>query len=336
MLNVLKKTYRFSPYGKVIQLPFGNIFPFHDLYLDLVIEAIGTKVIVAQLAGKYDTIAVDGIAMAVNDVIRSGARPIAIADNIHEQVSDPDLIEEWMKGILKGATEAECVVPSGEIGDVGELIQGIVEKKGFDMVFASIGEVAKEKVISGKGIKPDDIVIGIRSSGVHSNGISLVRRILFKRWGGKYEPDAVPDGLDTPVVNTVLEPTRIYVKPFLKVAEEFDVKAAVHITGDSYLKFGNLARFSMGIGFVFDNFKPQPIFDLIQRTAAELGGEITDEEMFKTFNMGWGFAVVMDKVDAEGALDVLEKAGMQSERIGRVTDQVGVKIVHKGRRIVLR
>jgi phosphoribosylformylglycinamidine cyclo-ligase len=332
----LKRTYRFSPYGRVVQLPFGNIFPFHDLYLDLVIEEIGTKVFVAQLAGKYDTIAIDGVAMAVNDVIRSGARPLAIADNIHEQVSDPALIAEWMKGIVKGAAEAECVVPSGEIGDVAELIKGVVEGKGFDMVFASIGEVTRCRVISGRNIKPGDAVIGMRSSGVHSNGISLVRRVLFKRWGGKYEADAVPDGLDTSVAKAVLEPTRIYVKPFLKVAGEFDVKASVHITGDAYLKFGNLARFSKGIGFEFDNFKPQPIFGLIQKTAKELGSGIADEEMFKTFNMGWGFAVIVDKPCVEKAVGVLEKAGVQSERIGKVTRQAGVKIVYKGKKFVLK
>lgn len=335
-LRVLKRTYRFCPYGRVVQLPFGNIFPFHDLYLDLVIEEIGTKVFIAQLAGKYDTIAVDGIAMAVNDVIRSGARPLAIADNIHEQVSDSALIREWMKGIVGAAVEAECVVPSGEIGDVGELIKGIVEGKGFDMVFASIGEVAKEKVISGRGIKPGDVIVGMRSSGVHSNGISLVRRVLFKQWSGRYEPDAVPDGLDREVVLEVLEPTRIYVKPLLKVAEEVKVKAAVHITGDGYLKFDNLSKFSRGIGFVFDNFRPQPIFDLIQKTATELGGVISDEEMFKTFNMGWGFAVIVDKADAEGAVAVLEKAGVQSEQIGQVTGQAGVKIIHKGKKSILK
>ena len=335
-LRVLRRTFRFCPYGKVVQLPFGNIFPFHDRYLDLVIEEIGTKVFIAQLAGKYDTIAIDGVAMAVNDVIRSGARPLAVADNIHEQVSDPALIREWMKGIVKGAVEAECVVPSGEIGDVGELIKGVVEGKGFDMVFASIGEVAKEKVISGRGIRPGDVVVGMRSSGVHSNGISLVRRILFRQWGGKYEPDAVPGGLDTSVVMEVLEPTKIYVKSLLKVAEELDVKAAVHITGDAYLKFGNLARFSRGIGFVFDNFRPQPIFDLIQRTATELGGVITNEEMFKTFNMGWGFAVIVDRACAERAVDVLGKASAQAEQIGHVTDSPGVKVLHKGKKIVLR
>ena len=335
VLQSLKKTYSFSHYGEVVQLPYGKIFPFHNSYLDLEIEAIGTKVFIAQLAEKYDTIGIDGIAMVVNDVIRSGARPLAFADNIHVQFSDPALVRELMKGIVRGAVEAECIVPSGEIGDVGELIKGIVEGKAFDMVFASIREVAKEKVITGRNIQPGDAIIGMPSSGVHSNGISLVRRILFKKWGGKYDPHTVPDGLDQPVANEVLTPTRIYVKPLLKVAEELNVKATVHITGDAYLKFGNLAKFSRGIGFSFDNFEPQPIFGLIQKTASELGGGISDDEMFKTFNMGWGFAVIVDKACVERAIDVLEEAGIQAQMIGHVTGRAGVKILYKGKKILL-
>lgn len=334
-LKSLENTYAFSRYGKIVELPFGNVFPFHDFYLDLVIEGVGTKVFLAQLAGKYDTIAIDGIAMAVNDVIRSGARPFAISDNIHEQLSDPALIREWMKGVVRGAADSECIVPSGEIGDVVDLIKGIVEGKGFDMVFASIGEVAKERIISGKDVRPGDAIIGLRSSGLHSNGVSLARRILFKQWGGKYEPEAVPEGLEREVVLEALEPTRIYVKPLLKTAEETSVKAAVHITGDAYLKFNRLAKFSEGIGFEFDNFSPQPIFTLIQATAKQLGGAITDEEMFKTFNMGWGFAVIVDKASAERAIDVLEKAGVHAQEIGHVAGRAGVRILYRGKKIML-
>jgi phosphoribosylformylglycinamidine cyclo-ligase len=334
-LVALRETYSFSRYGKVVHLPYGNIFPMGDRYLDLVIEEIGTKVLLAQLAQKYDTIGVDGVAMAVNDVIRSGARPLAVADNIHEQVSNPTLLAEWIKGIMRGASESECIVPSGEIGDVPELIKGLVEGKGFDMVFASVGEVTEEHVISGTNIKPGDAIIGMRSSGVHSNGISLARRILFKTWNGKYEPHDVPDGLDREVVLEVLEPTGIYVKPFLRVAGRLKVKAAVHITGDAYLKFGVLTKFSRGVGFRFDSFKPQPIFSLIQETARQLGGRITDEEMFKTFNMGWGFAVIVDKNDGGEAMEILEKTGTNPEQIGRVTDSGGIKILHEGKKIIL-
>ncbi|MEM3783782.1 MAG: phosphoribosylformylglycinamidine cyclo-ligase [Candidatus Bathyarchaeia archaeon] len=336
-LRSLRKTYNFSRYGRVVQLPYGCVLPFRGgCFLDLVIEGVGTKVLVAQLADKYDTIGIDGVAMAVNDVIRSGARPLAVADNIHAQVSEPALVGEWIKGIVKGAVEAGCIVPSGEIGDVAELIKGLIEGKGFDMVFAAVGEVFRGKLITGKGIKPGDVIIGLRSSGIHSNGVTLARRILFKEWGGKYEPYDVPEPLDREVVYAVLEPTKIYVKPLLGVAEKMKVKAAVHITGDAYLKFERLTLFSKGIGFEFNNFKPQPIFDLIQKTAVELGGKIADEEMFKTFNMGWGFAVIVDKADRDKAIDALGKSGVDAEEIGRVTDKPGIKIFYKGRKIILK
>jgi phosphoribosylformylglycinamidine cyclo-ligase len=336
-LQILRKTYRLSRYGEIVQLPYGNIFPFgKNRYLDLVIEGVGTKVLVAQLAEKYDTIGIDAVALAVNDVIRSGAKPLAVADNIHAQVSDPALVNEWLKGIAKGAVESECVVPSGEIGDVAEVVRGLVEGKAFDMIVATIGEVTSEKIISGRHIEAGDVIIGLRSSGIHSNGVSLARKILFEQWGGKYEPFDIPDGLDREIVYEVLEPMKIYVKPFLKLADKLKVKAAVHITGDAYLKFGNLARFSKDIGFQFNNFNPQPIFELIQKTASELGCVITDEEMLKTFNMGWGFAVIVDRKNRDEALDVLEKTGVRAEQIGNITDSKGIKILYKNRKIILK
>jgi phosphoribosylformylglycinamidine cyclo-ligase len=335
-LKTLKDTYKYSRYGTIIHLPYGNIFPIsQNSFLDLVIEGVGTKVLVAQLADKYDTIGVDAVAMAVNDVIRSGATPLAIADNIHAQVSDPQLVKAWLKGVAQGAAEAECPVTGGEIGDVAEIIRGIADGKGFDMIIAAVGQVAKQKIITGENIKPDDSIIGLRSSGLHSNGISLARKILFSQWGGKYKPDTVPDGLNREIASEVLEPTKIYVKPLLKTAQIVKVKAAVHITGDAYLKFNNLTRFSPGIGFEFDNFKPQPIFGLIQKTAGELGYDIKDEEMFRTFNMGWGFAVIVDKADTDKAISALEKAGGQPEQIGKVTAKEKIVIHHKNKKLIL-
>jgi phosphoribosylformylglycinamidine cyclo-ligase len=336
-LKILRGTYRFSRRGKVLQLPYGNIFPIgNHRYLDFQIEGVGTKVLLAQLAEKYDTIGIDGVAMAVNDVIRSGARPLAVVDNIHAQVSDPSLVMEWLKGVARGAEESECVVPGGEIGDVAELINGLTEKKGFDMVIAAVGEVPDRKVISGRNIKPSDAIIGLRSSGISSNAITLARKILFKRWGGKYEPHDAPEGLDREIIEEALEPTRIYVKPFFRVAREIEVKAAVHITGDAYLKLDRLAEFSPGIGFQLDNFDPQPIFGLIQRTAMDLGGVITDEEMFKTFNMGWGFAIIVEKTHVDEALNLLENVGLRAERIGLVTRTRGIKILFKGKKTLLK
>jgi phosphoribosylformylglycinamidine cyclo-ligase len=335
-LSALKRTYTLGRYGKVVQLPYGNIFLAGDRYLDLVIEGVGTKVLLAQLADKYDTIGVDGVAMAVNDVIRSGATPLALVDNFHAHVSDADLIKEWLKGIVKGAEESDCPVPGGEIGDVAAIIKGLTKGKGFDLIVASVGEVHEKDVISGRAIKPGDVVVGLRSSGVHSNGISLVRKVLFKEWGGKYEPFDVPDGFSREIVYEALEPTRIYVKPFLKAAKEVEIKGAVHVTGDAYMKFGRFMKYSKGIGFEFANFKPQPIFGLIQNTAPEVGGVITDEEMLKTFNMGWGFAVVVDKNDEEEAITIFEKNKVEAERIGKVTSSGKIVAHYKGKKLQLR
>jgi phosphoribosylformylglycinamidine cyclo-ligase len=335
-LKLLEDTYKYNHYGQVMRLPYGNIFQQNEnTYLDLVIEGVGTKVLLAQLANKYDTIGIDAVAMAVNDVIRSGATPLAISDNIHAQASNPLLVKEWLKGITRGALESECPVTSGEIGDVTEIIRGITEGAGFDMVVASMGRVTKERIITGKNIKPGDSIIGLASSGLHSNGITLARKILFKEWGGKHEPNALVTGLDRELVLEALEPTKIYVKPLLKITEEVTVKAAVHITGDAYLKFNNLARFSLGIGFEFNNFKPQPIFRVIQETAKKMGLTITDEEMFRTFNMGWGFAIVVDQKDGENVLNILAKTGVQTEQIGKVTSSQQIAIHYKNKKLIL-
>jgi phosphoribosylformylglycinamidine cyclo-ligase len=332
-LKQLDATYKYSRYGKIIRLPYGNIFPFGDRYLDFVIEGVGSKVLLAQLADKYDTIGIDAVALAVNDVIRSGAKPLAVVDNIHAQVSDPHLVDEWLKGIVKGASESECLVPAGEIGDVSEVVKGLIEGKSFDMIVASIGEVSKEDIVYGNKIKPGDIVIGLRSSGIHSNGVSLARKILFKQWGGKYAAFDVPEGFSREIVYEALEPMAIYVKPIMNVLKEFAVKGLVHITGDAYLKFNRLMEFSKGIGFEFNNFKPHPIFLLIQETAKELERPIIDEEMLKTFNMGWGFAVVCDKKDKESIIDNFRKNKTEAEQVGTVN--ASKKIVATWRKKVL-
>ena len=332
-LDVLKQTYGFAK-GKILQLPYGNIIPDgKGSYLDLQIEGVGTKVLIAQLAKKYDTIGIDSVAMTVNDIIRSGAKPFALTDNIHTKVSGPLLLNELLKGITEGAKQSECTVPNGETGDVPDIINGLTDEEGFDIIVAAIGEVTEHKIIRGTDIEPNDPIIGFRSSGLHSNGISLARRILFRQWGGKYEPEDVAEGLSREIVLETLEPTRIYVKPFLELAEQIHSKAAIHITGDAYLKFDRLTKYSKGIGFAFENFRPQPIFDLIQKTARELGGKITDEEMFRTFNMGWGFAIITDTAEEDDALAILNKAGTQAERIGRVTSTEGIRIVFNKKKL---
>lgn len=333
----LKQTYRHISFGGVMHLPYGNIFPIgEDSFLDLQIEGVGTKVLLAELADKHDTIGIDAVAMVVNDIIRSGAKPLALADNIHAAASEPKLVNAWLKGIIAGAEESECPIVNGETGDVAEIIRGIKPNTGFDMVASCVGKVERQEIITGKGIKPGDPIIGLPSSGLHSNGITLARKILFKQWGGKYDPNDVPEGFEREVVLEALEPTKIYVKPLLRLAREVKIKAAVHITGDAYLKFNNLTNYSPGIGFSFDNFSPQSIFGLIQKTAQELGYTITDEEMFRTFNMGWGFGIIVDKTEIDKAMNTLEQDSVKPERIGKVTNkEKTVEIHYQNKHLVL-
>ncbi len=334
-LSVFDKSHKRSKFGKIIQLPFGLIFPngHRGSYTELIIEGVGTKVLIAKLAGKFDTIGIDAVAMAVND-IRSGAKLHAIADNIHAEKSDPYFVQEWLKGIAIGAEEADCPVVGGEIGDVPDVV------KVFDMVVSATGEVKEKNIIFGNTIVPGDVMIGVPSNGVHSNGISGVRKIIFKEWGGKFEPFDIPDGFDQEIVFEVLKPTKIYVKPLMSLVDKHSiVKGVVHVTGDGYLKFENFMKFSKGIGFEFDNFHPQPIFDLIQNTVAETKGYITDEEMFKTYNMGWGEIYVVSKDNAEPALKRLKRcggSGAGAEVVGKVTNSGKIIIQTKNRRFELK
>ncbi|MFI5412841.1 MAG: AIR synthase related protein, partial [Candidatus Micrarchaeales archaeon] len=291
-LSSLQETYRHSEYGSILRLPYGNLTPLDKhgkRYLDHKIEGIGTKVLVAQLADRYDTMPIEGLAMAVNDVIRSGAKPFSAADNIDAEKSDPKLVAQWMKGFVDAANMANVPIVDGEIADVAALIRGVKVGSGHHIVCSCVGFVDKEHIIWGTGLLPGDVIIGIRSSGVHSNGISLVRKVLFKEWGGYYDdPFARVNGLDTDLISEVLKPTVIYSNALLKVNETQFVKAAVHVTGDAHMKFDKLFASNPEIGFVFDALRPQPIFDVIQQTAEKLGRTITDEEMLKTFNMGDG------------------------------------------------
>jgi phosphoribosylformylglycinamidine cyclo-ligase len=312
----LKSTFVLSKYGKIIETPYNTLYPIsNNIFHVKTSDGVGTKVLLAQLANKHDTIGIDGIAMVVNDCIRCGAQPIAITDAIDIKKSDPEIIQEIQKGLSIGAHESDCPLVGGEIADVPEIMNAF-----YHINCDCVGEVEKNKIITGEKIKPGDIVIGLPSSGVHSNGISLLRKSLFKEWGGKYDTFEKLDDFDRELIFEALEPTKIYVKPFLKAAKEINILGAVNITGDAYLKFKKLTRF----GFEFDNFKPQPIFRLIQNCGVPI------EEMFKTFNIGWGFAVIVRKEDVEDTLQLLK----DSKVIGKIIDK-GIIIKFEGKKIVL-
>ncbi|MFC2174530.1 phosphoribosylformylglycinamidine cyclo-ligase [archaeon] len=315
VFSAFESTYSLSKYGAPIRLPFNTVYPVGDKLNVKTCDGIGTKVMLAELSKKHDTIGVDAVAMVTNDAIRCGAEPIALTNIIDAKKSTPELLKEIQKGLQTGAEESNCPMVGGETADVPELMSTL-----YHINCDCIGEVEKSNVVDGTGLQEGDVVVGIPSSGVHSNGISLVRKALFKEWGGKFDAFDKPDGFDKDLVYTALEPTKIYVKTVLKAITEYNVKAAVHITGDAYLKFGGLFKSSPGIGFNFDKFEPQPIFGLIQQQGVEW------EEMFKTFNMGWGFALVVPKEEADGAAQLVG-----GTKIGGVTGKKGEIVVsHNG------
>jgi phosphoribosylformylglycinamidine cyclo-ligase len=312
----LKSTFVYSKHGSVVETPFNVLYPISDSVLQVkTADGVGTKVLLAQLAGKHDTIGIDAIAMVVNDCIRCGAQPLALTDTIDIKKSEPSILRELEVGLSYGAHESRCPLVGGETADVPELMNAL-----YHINCDCVGEVERSRVITGQKIKQGDVIVGMRSSGVHSNGMSLLRKTLFKEWGGKYDAMSVPDGLDREIVYEALESTKIYVKPFLDALGKIDILGAVNITGDAYLKFRKLTK----LGFEFDNFKPHPIFNLIQETGVPM------TEMFRTFNMGWGFAIIVKKEDVDNALQILKG----SETIGRITNS-GIKISFKGEKIIL-
>jgi len=317
-LSSLEGTYSLSQYGKVVRTPFNVLYPLGNGLLQVkTSDGVGTKVMLAQLAEKHDSIGIDAVAMVVNDCIRCGAAPLALTDTIDVQKSTPELLGALQKGLAAGAMEADCPIVGGETADVPELMAAP-----YHINADCVGNVEKSEVIDAGKIREGDRIIGLPSSGIHSNGMSLARRALFRKWGGKYEGSEPVSTTGRSILLEALQPTKIYVKPFLKLMRDVDVRGAVHVTGDAYLKFLRLGSH----GFSFANFKPPEIFSLIQAA-----GNISDEEMFRTFNMGWGFAVIVSREDAD---DALQRLPGGAESIGEITRE-GVTVEFKGRKFPL-
>jgi phosphoribosylformylglycinamidine cyclo-ligase len=294
-------------------------------YYDLQIEGVGTKTLLAELTGNYDTIGIDAVAMAVNDVIRSGARPMLLSDAIH--ISKSDKVGNLIRGVRAGAKTSGCILASGETGNVAELLHDEITKSSpaFDLMVSCLGIANKSELIMGD-ISEGDSIIGLRSSGIHSNGLTLARKVLLKPWGGKFDPWFKPPVIRRAVVEELLEPTTIYSDAVSNAQKSSELKAAIHITGDGFAKFRRLLvwqrRFKQSevrFGFKFEGLRRMPnVFRLIYETAKTRGTPISMAEMFRTFNMGYGFAVIVSRKETDRALDSLNKHG-RAEKIGQVS-----------------
>lgn len=312
---------RFGHYASLIDIGGGKALALHA-------DGVGTKVLIAQLMNKYDTVGIDCVAMCVNDLICLGAEPLALIDYLAVQRADNTLINEIMKGLAKGARQADVAIVGGETAVMPDVIQGAVKGKGFDLAALSVGIVQQRRVITGEAMKPGDVVIGLRSSGIHSNGLTLARKVLFER--KKLSVSSKLPGLRKTVGEELLAPTQIYVKPILEVLKKVEVHALAHITGGAFSKLNRFEEYAK-VGFELGIPKHQPIFCYIKQF-----GAITDVEMYRTFNMGIGFCVIAPKRQGNDVIRICNKYEIAATVIGEVSRQRGVKIkTPKGKLISL-
>ena len=277
--------------------------------LALACDGVGTKVIVAEQLGRLETVGIDCIAMNVNDVICVGADPIAVLDYIAVEEPEPGALEQIALGLRRGAEEAGVEIPGGELAVLPELIRGHPSPHGFDLLGFCVGIVELEGMVTGRRVEAGDALIGLPASGIHSNGLTLARRVL-----GDLEEEV---GGRT-VGELLLEPTTIYVQAIRElVASEIDVRGLAHITGEGFL---NLLRLEASVGYRIDAPLPVPsVFELIAER-----GAVEPAELYEVFNMGCGFCCVVPVADAEAAVEHLGARHPGTAVIGRTTTAAGV------------
>ncbi|MFN8174821.1 MAG: phosphoribosylformylglycinamidine cyclo-ligase [Solirubrobacteraceae bacterium] len=279
-------------------------------------DGVGSKLVVAEQTGRYREVGVDCVAMNVNDLVCVGAEPLALLDYLAVERADPDALRAIAEGLRHGAEEAGVEIPGGELAQVPELLRGHPSPRGFDLCASAIGVVSPEAVVSGAAIAPGDVLVGVPSTGVHSNGLTLARRALLGD-GGLALDDRPGELGGATVADVLLEPTAIYVRAARDLlASEVPVHGLAHITGGGLL---NLLRLGDGVGYeIVDPLTPQPVFGLIAAT-----GGVDRAEMHTVFNMGCGFVAVVAADRASEAADVLAARHPGSRPIGHVTDRAG-------------
>jgi phosphoribosylformylglycinamidine cyclo-ligase len=275
-------------------------------------DGVGSKLIVAEQTGRYDTVGIDCIAMNVNDVICVGAEPIAVLDYLAVERADPDVMRDIGIGLKAGAEAAGVEIPGGEVAVLPELIRGHPSPHGFDLTAACFGTVALDALVTGAACRPGDALIGLPSTGLHSNGFSLARRALLGD-GGLALGDR-PEALGgASVADALLEPTAIYVRGVLELLRSgLPVHGLAHITGGG---LANLLRLHADVGFeISDPLPVPPVFELVRRL-----GRVGEAEMWEVFNMGCGFCAVVPEEAAADAVALLARHHPGAGRIGTVT-----------------
>ena len=296
-----KITHGFGHYAGIVEIPGGKILATHT-------DGVGTKVVIANMMKKYNTIGIDCIAMNVNDIICIGATPISFVDYIAANKNDQQIFKEIVKGLVTGAKKSAMPIVGGETAIMPDVIEG----KGFafDLAGMVVGLVEKKEMVLGNKIKTGDIIIGANSTGIHSNGYSLARKALLTKYSVK---DKIK-GVGT-IGNELLKPTEIYTNPILEIIKKCKINGLAHITGGAFTKLLRLKK----IGYEIDNLpKIPPIMGLVEEQG------VKPEEMYKTFNMGVGFCVIAPKEEATKIRSTFKKYKISSQEIGQITSKKGV------------
>ena len=294
---------------------FAGLFKAPERYRDPVFVAgadgVGTKLKLAARLGRYDTIGIDCVAMVVNDLVVQGAEPLVFLDYLAMDDLDPEIAQEALRGVAEGCRRSGCALLGGETATM----PGFYGKGELELVGFGVGVVERDELIDGSGISHGDALVGLASSGFHSNGYSLVRRIVEEgERAGRFGFREQIDELDTSVAGALLTPTRLYVKPVLHVMRDFELKGVVHVTGGGFP--GNVPRvLPKGVRARIDptTWPTPPVFDFIQRQA-----ELPDEEMLRVFNCGIGMILVVPPEQTREVIDRLEALGERAYAIGTV------------------
>lgn len=301
---------------------FGGMFDLSSLGVKEPVlvsgtDGVGTKLKIAFAMDKHDTVGIDAVAMCVNDVLAQGAEPLIFLDYVAVGHNEPAKVEAIVAGVAEGCRQAGCALVGGETAEM----PGMYEGGEYDIAGYTTGVVEKSKLIDGSKVKTGDVLVGIASTGVHSNGFSLVRKIVSD--SGLSYTDEIPELGGRRLGDVLLTPTRIYVKQVLDVIRNCDVHGISHITGGGFDE--NIPRVlhdGQGLEIKEGSWEILPIFRMLEKW-----GGVPHREMFNIFNMGIGMVIVLDASEADKAISILASHGEKASVIGKVTDKAGVNII---------
>ena len=308
----IKNTHFLPKKGKVIS-GFGHyagLIEFNNNIISLHTDGVGSKILVSQAMNKYDTIGIDCIAMNVNDTVCLGATPVGYLSYIALEKTNDNLLKEITKGLVKGAKMSNIAIVGGETAILSDIITGQKKDHNFDLAGMVLGILEnKKKMILGNNIKPGDVIIGIKSSGIHSNGLTLARKVLLKQ----YDIADKPDFINKSIGAELLTPTAIYSNVILNIVEKFRTRihGLAHITGGAFTK---LKRLNEHVDYVLDDM---PVINGIFKQIM-VDGNISEKEMYRTFNMGIGFCIIAARESADEIIETIHAERMKAIIIGHI------------------